>query len=95
MVRKNCAALRWAGLGNPTPGIWLTPHVDRADQVDGVIEELGLGSSTLSFVGRPATVGLRDAEIIERSWDLGRVATTYQELLARLSRLDRNPATRS
>ncbi len=92
MVRKKLyGALRWAGLGNPTPGIWLTPHVDRADEVDGVIEELGLGSSTLSFVGRPATVGLRDAEIIERSWDLGQVATTYQELLARFSRLDPEP----
>ncbi len=92
MVRKKLyGALRWAGLGNPTPGIWLTPHIDRAAEVDRVIAQLDLRSSTLSFVGRPASIGLHDAEIIERSWDLEQVATTYEELLARFSRLDPEP----
>jgi phenylacetic acid degradation operon negative regulatory protein len=91
-VRKKLyGALRWAGLGNPTPGIWLTPHVDRAAEVDRVISELDLRSSTLSFVGQPAAIGLSDAEIIERAWDLEEVAATYDELLARFSRLDPEP----
>lgn len=91
-VRKKLyGALRWARLGNPTPGIWVTPHIDRADEVDRVITELDLRSSTLSFIGQPAKIGLSDAEMIVRAWDLERVATTYQELLARFSRLEPEP----
>jgi len=88
-VRKKLySALQWAGLGNPTPGVWLTPHVDRGAEVGRVIDELGLRPSTLSFVGGPAEIGLSDAEIIDRAWDLDRVAATYRELLARFSELE-------
>lgn len=88
-VRKRLyGTLRWAGLGNPTPGIWLTPHVERLDEVDRVIAELNLRSSTLSFVGHPVAVGLSDSDIVRRAWDLDSVAATYDELLARFSGLD-------
>jgi phenylacetic acid degradation operon negative regulatory protein len=88
-VRKKLyGALQWAGFGNPTPGVWLTPHVDRGAEVERVIDELGLRPSTMSFVGRPAAIGLTDAEVIERAWDLDRVASRYRELLARFSDLD-------
>ena len=91
-VRKRLyGALRWAGLGNPTPGIWLTPHVDRGAEVDRVIGQVDLRASTLSFVGQPTTIGLSVAEIIERSWDLETVAATYTDLLDRFSRLDPAP----
>ena len=91
-VRKRLyGALRWAGLGNPTPGIWLTPHVDRGAEVQRVISELDLRSSTLSFVGRPAAIGLSAEEIIARSWDLENVASTYTNLLDRFSHLDPAP----
>jgi phenylacetic acid degradation operon negative regulatory protein len=88
-VRKKLyGALQWAGLGNPTPGVWLTPHVDRGAEVERVIDELGLRSSALSFVGGPAEIGLSEAEIIDRAWDLERVAATYRELLDRFSEIE-------
>ncbi|MGX6446540.1 PaaX family transcriptional regulator [Patulibacter sp. S7RM1-6] len=85
------AGLRWAGLGNPTPGLWLTPHADRVDEVERVIAELDLRASTTSFVGSPAGVGLDDREIVERAWDLDGVAATYAALLDRFSGLDPEP----
>ena len=55
-VRKRLyAALRWAGLGNPMPGLWLTPHTERLEEVERVIKELGLSGSTVSVVGEPGS----------------------------------------
>ena len=42
-VRKKLyAALSWEGFGNPTPGVWLSPHPDRQAGVEQVISTLGL-----------------------------------------------------
>ncbi|HET6507884.1 MAG TPA: PaaX family transcriptional regulator C-terminal domain-containing protein [Baekduia sp.] len=84
-------ALQWAGLGNPTPGLWLTPHTDRADEVAAVIDEAGLRASAVSFVGSLAEIGLTEAEIVERAWDLDAVAASYAALLARFGDLDPEP----
>jgi phenylacetic acid degradation operon negative regulatory protein len=91
-VRKRLyAALRWAGLGNPTPGVWLTPHTERAEEIERVIAEMGLQDSTLSFIGAPAPIGLSDAEIVRRAWDLDSVAASYEDVLARFSGLEPAP----
>ena len=36
------------------PGLWLTPHTDRVDEVGRVIGALGLHESTVSLIGAPA-----------------------------------------
>jgi phenylacetic acid degradation operon negative regulatory protein len=83
-VRKRLyTTLRWAGLGNPMPGLWLTPHTDRVDEVRRVIDDLELRESTVSLIGAPASAGLSDEEIVRRAWDLGGVAATYEDLLGR------------
>ena len=87
-------ALSWAGLGNPTPGLWLTPHSDRLGEVERVIAELGLRESTVSVIGAPAAAGLSEAEIVRRAWDLDSVAARYEELLARFRGLEPDPGTR-
>jgi phenylacetic acid degradation operon negative regulatory protein len=85
-VRKKLyAAFRWAGLGNPTPGVWVTPHVDRLPEATKVIESLDLGSNTMSFIGSPAAAGISEEEIVDRSWDLQKIADDYDELLARFA----------
>jgi phenylacetic acid degradation operon negative regulatory protein len=87
-VRKRLyTALRWAGLGNPMPGLWLTPHTERVDEVRAVIADLGLEGSTVSVTGEPGTVGLSEAEIVRRAWDLDTVAASYEALLARFEGL--------
>src|SRR5213078_1366377 len=88
-VRKRLyTALRWAGLGNPTPGVWLTPHSERVEEVERVIVELGLRESTVSLVGAPGAVGLSEAEIVRRAWDLASVAARYEAVLARFGGLE-------
>jgi phenylacetic acid degradation operon negative regulatory protein len=84
------SALSWAGFGNPTPGVWLTPHTERADEAREVVSDLGLARSTLSFVGNSASIGLSDDEIVRRAWDLDDIAARYQALLDRYT--DARPA---
>lgn len=81
-VRKKLyGALSWAGFGNPTPGVWLTPHPERAAEARRVVADLGLRESTLSFTGSSTDVGLSDAEIVQRAWDLDGLVAMYDELL--------------
>jgi phenylacetic acid degradation operon negative regulatory protein len=91
-VRKKLyAALSWEGFGNPTPGVWLSPHPERQAGVEEVIGALGLRESTLAFTGRSLQLGLRDEEIVRRAWDLDEVTARYQQLLIRFSGLEPEP----
>jgi phenylacetic acid degradation operon negative regulatory protein len=91
-VRKKLyAALSWEGFGNPTPGVWLSPHPDRQAGVEQVIGSLGLRESALAFVGRSMSIGLRDEEIVRRAWDLDEVTARYQQLLIRFSGMAPEP----
>lgn len=75
------SALGWAGFGNPAPGLWISPHVDRLDETRAVIDELGLRELTSVFVGRLADVGLTEMELLARAWDLETIAARYAALL--------------
>jgi phenylacetic acid degradation operon negative regulatory protein len=84
--RRLYSALSWAGFGNPTPGVWLTPHLERAGEARAIVADLGLWESALSFVGASAAIGLQDDEIVRRAWDLDDVAARYRALLDRWQR---------
>lgn len=91
-VRKRLYnALKWAGFGNPMPGCWASPHVDRAEEVMRVINDLGLKDSAIGFVGRTWTVGLTDNEIVNRAWDLNDVAARYSQLITTFTDLEPEP----
>ena len=91
-VRKKLyAALSWEGFGNPTPGVWLSPHPDRQAGVEQVISTLGLRESTLAFVGSSMSIGLGDEEIVRRAWDLDEVTARYEQLLVRFSGMRPEP----
>jgi phenylacetic acid degradation operon negative regulatory protein len=84
MVRKRLySAFQWAGLGNPAPGVWLTPHTERLQEVERVVVELGLRESVVSVVGEPVPIGLSQSELVRRAWDLAGVAASYEDLRAR------------
>lgn len=85
------AGLTWAGLGNPVPGLWLTPHVERVEEVRGLVEDLGLGDQTISFVGAVDRVGLTEQEIVARGWDLVALEEHYGRLLDAVDGLDPGP----
>lgn len=83
-------ALTWLRMGNPTPGVWLTPHVEAAGELRSVIASFGLTDTAISFTGRTENVGMSDDQIVRRAWDLSELAKRYRTFLARYS--DYHPA---
>jgi phenylacetic acid degradation operon negative regulatory protein len=75
------AGLTWAGLGNPVAGLWLTPHVERTDEVGSLVRRLGLQDQTVSFVGSVDATGMSEADIVERGWDLSTLRDHYEAVL--------------
>jgi phenylacetic acid degradation operon negative regulatory protein len=69
--------LTWAGFGNPSAGVWLSPHPERRAQVAALIDDLGLTEYTLSFVGKADSVGLSEKDIVRQGWDLTDLAARY------------------
>jgi len=85
--RKLYNSLNWVGFGNPTPGIWVNPHPERAGETKRIIDDLKLSASTLSFVGSCASIGLSEYELVDRAWNLGAVESYYEEILERFKGL--------
>jgi phenylacetic acid degradation operon negative regulatory protein len=91
-VRKRLySALSWSGFGNPAPGIWASPHVDREEEMRQIIKDFDLRSSSFAFLGRTVDAGLTDAEIVERAWDLDGVAERYEKLISTFTGLNPSP----
>ena len=82
--------LGWAGLGSPTPGVWVTPRVDREPQARRVLEELDLLAGSWSFVAAAGQVG-DERSLARAAWDLDEVEQRYEDFLELVSR--RRPRT--
>jgi phenylacetic acid degradation operon negative regulatory protein len=83
VVRKRLySALNWAGFGNPAPGIWASPHADREEEMRQIVKDFDLQRSSFAFKGRTEKVGLTDAEIVARAWDLDGVTERYEKLIS-------------
>jgi phenylacetic acid degradation operon negative regulatory protein len=82
--------LGWAGLGSPTPGVWVTPQVDREPQARKVLEELGLLVGSWSFVAGAGQIG-DERSLSRAAWDLDDVERRYEDFLELVSR--RRPRT--
>ncbi|GAB3710249.1 PaaX family transcriptional regulator [Nocardiopsis oceani] len=72
--------LTWVGFGNPSPGVWLSPHGERRGQVSEVVDRMGLAESTMSFYGPVDGVGLTESEIVAKGWDLDSLAEDYRQV---------------
>jgi phenylacetic acid degradation operon negative regulatory protein len=82
------AGLTWAGLGNPAPGLWLTPHTERADEVSRLVSGLGLQEHTYALTGTLDPIGVSPEEIVRRGWDLDSLRAHYEQVLAAIADLD-------
>jgi phenylacetic acid degradation operon negative regulatory protein len=82
------AGLTWAGFGNPSPGLWLSPHVERAEEVHTLIGGLGLTEHTVSLVGSTRGIGMPESEIVARGWDLAALQDHYEQVLSAVAGLD-------
>jgi phenylacetic acid degradation operon negative regulatory protein len=72
--------LAWAGMGTPAPGVWLSPHPDKQNEVAEVIAELDLTEVSSSFVGPFGAIG-RERELVTQAWNLTHVESAYQEFI--------------
>jgi phenylacetic acid degradation operon negative regulatory protein len=91
-VRKRLySELGWAGFGNPMPGLWTNPHLDRLTETKAIIEDLGLRETTIVSIGRLAETGLTAPEIIARAWNLDHVASRYATLLDTYQHMEPEP----
>jgi phenylacetic acid degradation operon negative regulatory protein len=72
--------LAWAGLGSPTPGVWVTPDPGKQDEVARVIAELELTAVTSSFVGPFGAIGA-ERDVVAQAWDLAGIEAAYADFL--------------
>ncbi len=72
--------LAWAGLGSPTPGVWVTPDPAKQGEVARVIAELQLAEVTSSFVGPFGTIGA-EHDVVAQAWDLAGIEAAYADFL--------------
>ncbi|MGH3657550.1 MAG: PaaX family transcriptional regulator [Micromonosporaceae bacterium] len=83
--------LAWAGFGNPSAGMWVTPHPEREAEVKQIMQDLGLDATALSFTGPFAGIG-SERTLVERAWDLDKVTAHYEAFLDAFSGMRPAPA---
>jgi phenylacetic acid degradation operon negative regulatory protein len=72
--------LAWAGFGSPTPGLWISTHSDRVEEVQDVLEAAGVLAEARIF--RAEHVGGGDpATMVDQAWDLGVIEQNYRDFL--------------
>lgn len=78
--------LAWNGLGNLSPGVWVSPHPEREPQVREVLAEIGVAETATLFTGR-----LRDLDearrVARQAWDMAEISAAYEDFLAAVERL--------
>jgi phenylacetic acid degradation operon negative regulatory protein len=82
--------LGWAGLGSSTPGVWVTPQVDREPRARKVLEDLDLLAGSWSFVADAGRIG-DERSLARAAWNLDEVERRYEDFLELVSR--RRPRT--
>lgn len=80
-------ALSWIGFGNPTPGLWINPHSERAGEARRVVEDLKLDARSFAFRSTALQFGISERELVAQSWDLPTIAAHYTGLVAYFSAL--------
>jgi phenylacetic acid degradation operon negative regulatory protein len=72
--------LSWAGLGSPAPGMWITTHTERKDEVEDVLRQAGI-TDTQIFAAEHRGGGELSA-LVGQAWDMPAIERQYEEFLA-------------
>ena len=67
--------LAWTGLGSLGGGVWLTPHIQREDELAAAINDEPAAEAT-SFVAEFGAIG-DPRQLVRAAWDLDRVRRQY------------------
>lgn len=79
--------LGWVGLGSPSPGLWVSPHPNRQEEVRRILTEAGVEGTASSFVARDGEIG-DPIRMAQQAWDvsgLGRRYDQFRELIVPLA----------
>jgi phenylacetic acid degradation operon negative regulatory protein len=77
--------LAWAGFGSLGGGLWLTPHVDRENELRDMAGD-GSAAELLSFRAELGALG-DPQKLLAEAWELDAVATAYRDFIDRFARL--------
>ncbi|SFO57614.1 MULTISPECIES: PaaX family transcriptional regulator [Actinomadura] len=72
--------LAWNGLGNLSPGVWVSPHPEREQEVREVLAEIGVAGSSTLFVGRLGDLD-EARRVARQAWDLDEIELAYEDFL--------------
>jgi phenylacetic acid degradation operon negative regulatory protein len=73
--------LTWAGLGSPAPGVWISPHADRVEEVEKVLVDGAQIDGAQIFAARHSGHGDLPA-MVRQAWDLAGIEAEYRGFLA-------------
>jgi phenylacetic acid degradation operon negative regulatory protein len=71
--------LGWAGFGSPAPGVWISTHTERVDEVDRLLTRAGVSDARIFVADHAGGADL--ASMVGQAWDLSAVEARYQEFL--------------
>jgi phenylacetic acid degradation operon negative regulatory protein len=77
--------LAWTGLGSLGGGLWLTPHVERQDELAAAIDDEPAAGAR-SFVAEHGAIG-DPRQLVAEAWDLDGVAQHYEAFIEDFSPL--------
>ncbi len=78
--------LTWAGLGSPAPGVWVSTHAERLDEVEAALTEAGMLGDAQIFLAEHGGRG-RLETLVRQAWDLGIVEERYEGFVERFGAL--------
>ena len=86
--------LAFAGFGFASGGVAITPHVDREDTANRVLDELGLLPGAAVFRAEASAL-VETESLLADAWDLDALAASYQRFIGEFAgRAPREPESR-
>lgn len=77
--------LRWAGFGNPAPGVWISTRTDRVKEAEFVLGEAGAHEDGQIFLSEYVAGG-ELSTLVRQAWDLDEVEREYEAFLTEFAR---------
>ncbi len=76
--------LTWAGFGSPAPGVWISTHTERIDEVERLFAQTPAFDDARIFIAEHH--GERDLTgMVHQAWDLRAIDAAYLEFLTEFS----------
>jgi phenylacetic acid degradation operon negative regulatory protein len=71
--------LSWAGLGSPAPGVWITTHTDRRDEVEDALRQACVDDGQIFAAEH---LGGDLPAMVAQAWDLPVIEQGYENFMA-------------